>query len=88
MAWRIEITAVAEKQLAKIGAVEARRITAFLRERVSSDNPRQTGKALRGERLGKLWRYRVGDYRVVCDLQDDRLVVLVVEVGHRREVYR
>jgi mRNA interferase RelE/StbE len=52
------------------------------------DNPRQSGQALRGSDLGNFWRYRVGDYRIICDLQDERLVVLVIEIGHRREVYR
>ncbi len=89
MAWRIELTAAAEKQLSKIGAVEAKRVTTFLRTRIGSlDDPRQTGKALQGAKLGNLWRYRVGDYRLICELQDRRVVVLVVEIGHRRGVYR
>ncbi|MGA7884322.1 MAG: type II toxin-antitoxin system RelE/ParE family toxin [Acidobacteriaceae bacterium] len=67
----------------------ARRITAFLRERVASlDNPRSLGQALQGSELGHLWRYRVGDFRIVCEIQDAKLIVLVVHVGHRREVYR
>jgi len=57
-------------------------------ERISgTENPRSTGKALAGP-LGELWRYRVGDYRVICDIQDNALRVLVVQVGHRRGVYR
>jgi mRNA interferase RelE/StbE len=67
----------------------ARRITAFLRERIASlDNPRNLGHALQGSEVGHLWRYRVGDYRIVCEIQDAKLIVLVVHVGHRREVYR
>ncbi|EGP58991.1 hypothetical protein Agau_C102033 [Agrobacterium tumefaciens F2] len=52
------------------------------------DDPRQTGSALQGSELGNFWRYRVGDYRIICDIQDHKLVVLVVEIGHRREIYR
>ncbi len=88
MAWRIEFTATAAKQLAKLDRVEAKRITSFLRERVvNGDDPRSTGKALTGS-LGGLWRYRIGDYRIICEIQDGALCVLVVQLGHRREVYR
>ena len=88
MAWRIEFTATAAKQLAKLDRVEAKRITSFLRERVViGDDPRSTGKALTGS-LGGLWRYRIGDYRIICEIQDGALCVLVVQLGHRREVYR
>jgi mRNA interferase RelE/StbE len=72
--------------LSKLGKVEAKRITAFLRDRIG-DDPRATGKALTGP-LGDLWRYRVGDYRLICELQDAVLRVLVVRIGNRREVYR
>ena len=86
MVWRIELTETASKQLSKIGKVDAKRITTFLRERIG-DDPRASGKALAGP-LGGLWRYRVGDYRVVCELQDVVMRVLVVPIGNRREVYR
>jgi mRNA interferase RelE/StbE len=86
LAWKIELTATAKKQLSKLGKVEARRITAFLRERVVSD-PRAVGKALTGP-LGGLWRYRVGDYRLICEIEGALMRVLVVKVGHRGEVYR
>jgi mRNA interferase RelE/StbE len=89
LAWRIEFSGTAVKQLSKLGKPEAKRITVFLRERIMPlADPRQTGKALRGAELGNFWRYRVGDYRLICDLQDDRLIVLVVEIGHRSDVYR
>jgi len=52
------------------------------------DVPRSIGKALRGSRLGEFWRYRVGDDRLICRIQDDRLAVLVLRIGHRKEVYR
>jgi mRNA interferase RelE/StbE len=88
LAWRIELSATAEKQLSKIGRADAKRIVAFLRERVDMDDPRRSGKALHGAKFKGLWRYRVGDFRLICQLQDDRLVVLVVEIGHRRAIYR
>ena len=88
MAWRIELSETANKQLAKLDKVEARRITKFLRERLAAtDNPRNTGKALSGP-LGGLWRYRVGDYRLICEIQDGVLCVLVLKIGNRQEVYK
>jgi mRNA interferase RelE/StbE len=88
LTWRIELTDTARKQLAKLGQNDAKRISRFLRERVAVlDSPRQIGKPLRGQ-LTELWRYRVGDYRLICELQDHALVVLVVRVGHRNAVYR
>lgn len=89
MAWRIDLTATAAKQLGKLDKAEARRITVFLRQRLATlDDPRSTGKALTGPQLGTYWRYRVGDYRIICDIQDGALCILVIEVGNRREVYR
>lgn len=88
MVWRIELTATASKNLSKLDRPIALRITKFLRERISSlDDPRSTGKALTGAVFGSYWRYRVGDYRLICDIQDGKLCVLVVEVGNRKEVY-
>lgn len=88
MAWRIELTDSARKQLGKLDKTTANRITAFLRERlVPIDDPRSLGKALTGP-LGTYWRYRVADFRIICDIQDDALCVLVVRIGNRREVYR
>lgn len=88
MAWRIELTETANQQLAKLDKAEARRITKFLRERLAAtDNPRNTGKALSGP-LGGLWRYRVSDYRLICEIQDGVLCVLVLKIGNRREVYK
>jgi len=87
-AWTIEITATAQKQIRKLDRQVARQIYRFLRERVATaDDPRRMGKRLIAP--GKeVWRYRIGDYRILCDISDERLVVLVVKVGHRREVYR
>jgi mRNA interferase RelE/StbE len=62
---------------------------AFLRERVASlEDPRSIGEALKGSELGEFWKYRVGDYRLICKIQDGALKVLVVKLGNRREVYR
>lgn len=89
MAWTIEITDDAEKNLRKMSSSDVRRIRDFLFVRVSSlDHPRQLGQALQGSKLGELWRYRVGDFRVLCKIEDKRLVILVIEIGHRREIYR
>lgn len=88
MAWRIELTASAEKSLAKLDRTAAKRITTFLRERVAgADDPRSSGKALAGQLAG-LWRYRVGDYRLICEIEDGKLLILVVTVGHRSDIYR
>jgi mRNA interferase RelE/StbE len=86
LAWKIELTASAEKELAKLDKTVARRIIKYLRDRVAIE-PRASGKALRGDHSG-LWRYRVGDYRVICEIYDDKISVLVVRVGHRKEAYR
>lgn len=89
MGWRIEFAEKARKQLSSLDAPVARRITGFLRSRVAvSDNPRRLGEVLKGGRLGDYWRYRVGDYRVVVSIEDDTLRVLVVQIGHRRDIYR
>ena len=86
MAWKIELSETAGKQLAKLDKDEAKRITKFLRQRLAViENPRSTGKALTGP-LGGLWRYRVGDYRLICERQDGILCILAVKIGNRREV--
>ena len=88
MAWQIEFLPAAEKELAKLGRREAKRIIQTLKTRIAaSDNPRAVGSALTGE-FGGLWRWRIGDYRVVARIEDERITVLVVRVAHRREVYR
>jgi len=89
LAWRIELTATAARQIGKLDKSEAKRITNFLRQRLATlDDPRSTGKALTGPQLGTYWRYRVGDFRIICDIQNGALCVLVIEVGNRRDVYR
>ena len=89
MAWLIEFEDSAKKELAKLDKVIAGRITAFLRERVAPlDNPRTIGHALTGSKLGEFWRYCVGDYRIICEIQDRVLKILVIGIGNRREIYR
>lgn len=88
MVWAIEYTDTARGQLRKLDKQIARRIVDYMDDRVARlETPRSTGKALTGP-LGGLWRYRVGDCRVICDIQDGALRVLVVQVGNRREIYR
>ena len=89
MAWRVELSAGADRELRQLDAQHGKRILKFLRDRVARlDNPRSIGKALHGSRLGEFWKYRVGDYRLICKLEDDLLLVLVLRVGHRKEIYR
>ena len=88
MAWTIEYTDVARTQLRKLDKAAARRILNYMDQRVARlEDPRSAGKALRGP-LGDFWRYRVGEYRVICELHDRTLRVLVVRVGNRKDVYR
>ncbi|MEO5334625.1 MAG: type II toxin-antitoxin system RelE/ParE family toxin [Magnetococcus sp. YQC-5] len=89
MAWQIKFDDAAKKDLAKLDKQLALRITAYLRERVSVlENPRSLGDALKGSRLGAFWKYRVGDYRIICHIEDEMVRILVIKNGSRREVYR
>lgn len=75
--------------LKKIDSQTSARILEFLEDRVSvAENPRSLGAALMGKRYQNIWRYRVGDYRVLAEIHDSTVTILVVEIGHRREVYR
>jgi mRNA interferase RelE/StbE len=89
LVWTIEFAESAARQLRKLDPAIARRITAYLRERVASaDDPRSLGAALKGDELGQFWKYRVGDYRLIAEIHDQEIRILVVRLGHRREVYR
>lgn len=89
MAWRIEIDDKARKDLAALDKAVAKRIAAFLRERVAAlDDPRSMGEALKGSKLGAFWKYRVGDCRIVASIEDGALRILVVRIGNRKDVYR
>lgn len=87
MQWRVELKAKAAQAINKLDAQHRERIRAFLKAQSTQSNPRATGKALQGQLAG-YWRYRVGDYRLICQIKDDRLVILVVEIGHRKDIYR
>jgi len=89
MAWRVEFSKGAQKDLTKLDAPGRGRVLRFLADRVQgSDDPRTLDEALKGPVVGRYWKYRVGDYRIICDIQDALLLVLVVRIGHRREIYR
>jgi mRNA interferase RelE/StbE len=86
-AWTVEFDPEAAKELRKLGRPAQKLILRYLRERIATfDDPRRFGKALGGDMAG-LWRYRVGDYRLIVTFEEDRLVVLVLTLGHRRNVY-
>ena len=89
MAWKIELAPAARRDLDGLGPQAARRILAFLNDRVAAlDNPRSIGGALKGSDFGGFWKYRVGDYRIVAAIEDRMLRILVLRAGHRRKVYR
>jgi len=89
MAWKVELDDAARKDLERLDRSVAKRILNFLHQRLAPrDNPRTLSEPLHGARFEGLCKYRVGDYRILCELEDSRLVVLVVEIGHRREIYR
>lgn len=89
MAWRIEFDPAAVEDLAALDRAVQHRIIKVLRERIALlDDPRAIGEALRGKELGVFWKYRIGDYRLICRIEDEIIRILVLRIGHRREVYR
>ena len=87
MSYKVDFTKKADKQLKKMEAYVSRKISDWIEENLEgSENPRLYGKALKGTWEG-YWRYCVGDYRIIADIQDDKILILVTEVGHRREIY-
>jgi mRNA interferase RelE/StbE len=89
LAWTIEFAEAASRQLLKLDRPIARRIVRFLRERVSeSPDPRALGAALKGDTLGQFWKYRVGDHRVIAEIQDSEIRIVVIRLGHRSDVDR
>ena len=88
MAWTIEFLPNARRELQRLDQTIQPRLIRYLEERVIAlGDPRRLGKPLRGDK-GELWSYRVGSYRIICTIEERRLVVVVVSVGHRRDVYR
>ena len=89
MVWAIEFDEAAKKELAKLDRQGARRLLDFLTQRVISlKDPRSVGQALKGSKLGEFWKYRVGEFRIIANIQDQKMIILVLRVGNRREIYR
>ncbi len=89
LAWLIEFDPDALKDLRKLDKPIQVRLVGFLRTRISPlGNPRDIGEVLSGQKLGNYWKYRVGDWRIICDIQDQRIVIRVLRIGNRREIYR
>lgn len=88
MAWKVELAPAAKSSLDRLGKAEARRILKFLFDRLQRrENPRELGGPLKGM-LREYWRYRVGNYRIICRLDDGHITVLVVDIGHRSVIYK
>jgi len=89
MAWKIELDSATMRDLDRLDREIARRILGFLHERVARlDDPRSIGQTLQGPKFGELWKYRVGDWRIICKIEDERITVLVLRMGHRSKVYK
>ena len=89
MAWQIEFDESAKKELVKLDRQVARRLIDFLKDRIlSRRDPRSVGQALKGAALGEFWRYRVGDFRIIVIIKDERMTGLVLRVGNRSDIYR
>ena len=87
MAWLVKYEKKAVKQLNKLSAQDQIRISNKLQEIANNGNPREHGKSLKGK-LSERWRYRIGAYRVICDIKDNELIILVIEVGNRKDIYK
>lgn len=89
MVWKIKLTKEVAKTIRKLDKPVAKRILQFLHSRVSNlDDPRNIGEALAGSQLGEFWKYHVGDYRIICRIEDKEVYILVVQLGHRKSVYK
>ena len=89
MVWAIEFDEAAKKELAKLDRQVAKRLLDFLKQRVISlKDPLSIGQALKGSKLGEFWKYRVGDFRIIASIQDQKMIILILRVGNRREIYR
>lgn len=85
--WTIEITRTASKQLAKLDRHVSKRIRSYLQERIAEEDPLRAAKWLQGP-FNSFWAYRVGDHRILCEVHDGRLVILILKIEHRSAVYR
>lgn len=89
MRWTIKLSNKTSRTIEKMDSGARKKIVKFISEILPTmDNPRQTGKALQGTKLGGYWRYRVGDYRLICEIIDNEITILVVEIGHRSNIYK
>jgi mRNA interferase RelE/StbE len=89
LVWAVEFDVAAKKELAKLDRQVAQRLLDFLTQRVIGlKDPRSVGQALKGSKLGEFWKYRVGDFRIIANIQDQKMIILVLRVGNRREIYR
>jgi mRNA interferase RelE/StbE len=89
LVWAIEFDEAAKKELVKLDRQVARRLLDFLKQRVISlKDPRSVGQALKGSKLGEFWKYRVGDFRIIANIQDQKMIILILRVGNRGEIYR
>jgi mRNA interferase RelE/StbE len=88
MNWTVELAPATVKEIDKLAPQVSQRMRRFLVHLSSLENPRGLGEALHGSKPGELWKYRVGDFRLICSIEDDRLIVLVLRVGNRREIYK
>jgi mRNA interferase RelE/StbE len=89
MAWTIDYDSQAKRDLRALDPQVSRRIVRFIDDRLANrENPRSIGDALKGTELGDLWKYRVGDYRIIASIEDKMVRILVVRIGNRREAYR
>lgn len=88
MIWKVEFDTAAAKELRKLDRKTQQDILRYFRERIATkDDPRRFGKQL-SHNLSNLWRYRVRDYRMICHIEDDKLIVLVLTIGHRKGIYK
>ena len=86
--YRFETTKKFDKEIRKIDKSNAKLILKYIKKNILPlDNPRDKGKALLGDKKG-LWRYRIGDYRLICKIEDDKLLILALRIGHRKEIYK
>jgi mRNA interferase RelE/StbE len=89
MNWSIELTPKADRQLNRLDQQIVRRINRFIFQRIALlEDPRSIGEALKGTEFGELWKYRIGDYRIIANIEDKLVRILIVRIGNRREVYR
>jgi mRNA interferase RelE/StbE len=88
MKWKIEFEKNATKELKKLDKQTAKRIINFMIRIQNLDNPRSIGEALKGSSLNAFWKYRMGDYRLICEIRDTTILIIVIKIGHRKEIYR